>query len=66
MQLTTTRIKCLGEKWSLGTKRQKPVSFPRNKYKLLCALAKGGFPLSRNFYVRKGVNFNWLYVRKLK
>ena len=28
--------------------------------------AKGGFPLSRNFYVRTDVNFNWLYVRKLK
>ena len=27
---------------------------------------KGGFPLSRNFYVRTDVNFNWLYVRKLK
>ena len=25
---------------------------------------KGGFPLSRNFYVRTDVNFNWLYVRK--
>ena len=29
-------------------------------------LNKGGFPLSRNFYVRTDVNFNWLYVRKLK
>ena len=29
-------------------------------------VAKGGFPLSRNFYVRTDVNFNWLYVRKLK
>ena len=29
-------------------------------------LFKGGFPLSRNFYVRTDVNFNWLYVRKLK
>ena len=28
--------------------------------------SKGGFPLSRNFYVRADVNFNWLYVRKLK
>ena len=27
---------------------------------------KGEFPLSRNFYVRTDVNFNWLYVRKLK
>ena len=27
---------------------------------------KGGFPLSRNFYVRTDVNFNWLYVRKLR
>ena len=27
---------------------------------------KGGFALSRNFYVRTDVNFNWLYVRKLK
>ena len=27
---------------------------------------KGGFPLSRNFYVRTDVNLNWLYVRKLK
>ena len=27
-------------------------------------LPKGGFPLSRNFYVRTDVNFNWLYVRK--
>ena len=26
----------------------------------------GGFPLSRNFYVRTDVNFNWLYLRKLK
>ena len=26
----------------------------------------GGFPLSRNFYVRRDLNFNWLYVRKLK
>ena len=26
--------------------------------------SKGGFPLSRNFYVRTDVNFNWLYVRK--
>ena len=25
-----------------------------------------GFPLPRNFYVRTDVNFNWLYVRKLK
>ena len=24
----------------------------------------GGFPLSRNFYVRTDVNFNWLHVRK--
>ena len=24
---------------------------------------KGGFPLSRIFYVRTDVNFNWLYVR---
>ena len=30
------------------------------------ALPKGGFPLSRNFYVRTDVNLNWLYVRKLK
>ena len=29
-------------------------------------LPKGGFPLSHNFYVRMDVNFNWLYVRKLK
>ena len=29
-------------------------------------MAKGGFPLSRNFYVRRDVDFNWLYVRKLK
>ena len=29
-------------------------------------LYQGGFPLSRNFYVRTDVNFNWLYVRKLK
>ena len=29
-------------------------------------VSKGGFPLSRNFYVRTDVNFNWLYVRKLK
>ena len=28
--------------------------------------SKGGLPLSRNFYVRTDVNFNWLYVRKLK
>ena len=28
--------------------------------------SEGGFPLSRNFYVRTDVNFNWLYVRKLK
>ena len=28
--------------------------------------SKGGFPLSRNFYVRTDVYFNWLYVRKLK
>ena len=28
--------------------------------------SKGGFPLSRNFYVRTDVNLNWLYVRKLK
>ena len=28
--------------------------------------SKGGFPLSRNFYVRTDVNFNWLYVRELK
>ena len=27
---------------------------------------KGGFPLLRNFYVRTDVNFNWLYVHKLK
>ena len=27
-------------------------------------IIKGGFPLSRNFYVRTDVNFNWLYVRK--
>ena len=27
---------------------------------------KGGFPLSRNFYVRTDINFNWLYVRKLE
>ena len=27
-------------------------------------MVKGGFPLSRNFYVRTDVNFNWLYVRK--
>ena len=27
---------------------------------------KGGFSLSRNFYVRTDVHFNWLYVRKLK
>ena len=27
---------------------------------------KGGFPLSRNFYVRTDANFNWLYVRQLK
>ena len=26
--------------------------------------SQGGFPLSRNFYVRTDVNFNWLYVRK--
>ena len=31
-----------------------------------CIITKGGFPLSRNFYVRTDVNFNWLYVRKLK
>ena len=28
--------------------------------------SKGGFPLSRNFYVRTDVNLNWLDVRKLK
>ena len=27
---------------------------------------KGGFPLSRNFYIRTDVNFNWLYMHKLK
>ena len=27
---------------------------------------KDGFPLSRNFYVRTDVNFNWLYVRIIK
>ena len=27
-------------------------------------LPKGGFPLSRNFYVRTDVNFNWLHARK--
>ena len=27
---------------------------------------EGGFPLSHNFYVHTDVNFNWLYVRKLK
>ena len=31
-----------------------------------CDVSKGGFPLSRNFYVRTDINFNWLYVRKLK
>ena len=34
--------------------------------RLLGRRCKGGFPLSRNFYVRTDVNFNWLYVRKLK
>ena len=29
-------------------------------------ILEGGFPLSRNFYVRTDVNFKWLYVRKLK
>ena len=29
-------------------------------------ILEGGLPLSRNFYVRTDVNFNWLYVRKLK
>ena len=33
---------------------------------ILIYARKGGFPLSRNFYVRTDVNFNWLYVRKLK
>ena len=28
--------------------------------------SKGGFPLSRNFYVRTDVKFNGPYVRKLK
>ena len=28
--------------------------------------SQGGFPLSRNFYARTDVNFNWLNVRKLK
>ena len=28
------------------------------------SVSKGGFPLSRNFYVRTDVNFNWLYVCK--
>ena len=32
----------------------------------LASKDKGGFPLSRNFYVRTDVNFNSLYVRKLK
>ena len=39
-----------------------PVPSQKNKQKAI----KGGFPLSRNFYVRTDVNFNWLYVRKLK
>ena len=39
-------------------KRQEPHTFSED--------SKGGFPLSRNFYVRTDVNFNWLYVRKLK
>ena len=33
---------------------------------ILIYARKGGFPLSRNFYVRTDINFNWLYVRKLK
>ena len=35
-------------------------------YKVAVWEPKGGFPLSRNFYVRTDVNFNWLYVRKIK
>ena len=27
-------------------------------------ITKGGFPLSRNFYVHTDVNLNWLYVHK--
>ena len=29
-------------------------------------MPEGGFPLPRNFYMRSDVDFNWLYVRKLK
>ena len=36
------------------------------RHKLGTIVCKGGFPLSRNFYVRTDVNLNWLYVRKLK
>ena len=39
---------------------------PKSKFDLTFVVIKGGFPLSRNFYVRTDVTFKWLYVRKLK
>ena len=40
--------------------------YARKNYATVEIHLKGGFPLSRNFYVRTDVNFNWLFVRKLK
>ena len=42
------------------------VSKIETMYERPCVNTKveGGFPLSRNFYVRTDVNLNWLYTRK--
>ena len=49
---------------TLKNDRRKRKSYSSAAEMLSFLQSQGGFPLSRNFYVRTDVNFNWLYVRK--
>ena len=60
LQLPQTGYKFIGGLAKLG------IMQLDQDYTIDTIACKGGFPLSRNFYVRTDVNLNWLYVRKLK
>ena len=60
LQLPQTGYKFIGGLAKLG------IMHLDQDYTIATIACKGGFPLSRNFYVRTDVNLNWLYVRKLK
>ena len=67
-----THLSYLTAKFKLGEltrNKADPAAVARSMQCGLCgydtdfsAITEGGFPLSRDLYVRAYVNFNWLYV----